>query len=242
MQSTMFRRRIAFQIMLSQTIVNASQLLLQSAASFHSVLDISINEQLNSMMGVLIDIFWATSLYLQFLLSVNRFSIMTLKSSESKYERKLMQILLTTTWIAGIASGLANKMVNSGLTFEITSLSWTMPTEERHPVYVAIYDTQLFFLTCTYIICILIVCSLIYRRRRYEQERSFIRPIEARIFAQTSIETLTTLSSIYLWDAANECSEEYVIALVNFQWVFICALPPYLTIALIELVTSLQQK
>lgn len=53
--------------------------------------------------------------------------------------------------------------------------------------------------------------------------------MELRMLAQISLTYLLAISNIWLWNLLADSPVE-IQALLNFQWILICGLPPYLNI------------
>jgi hypothetical protein len=69
-----------------------------------------------------------------------------------------------------------------------------------------------------------------YRRRtKAVSARLANSSMELRMLAQVSVIYIMAISNILLWNIFNEAPVEFQ-ALLNFEWILICILPPYLNI------------
>ncbi|KAI6180211.1 hypothetical protein M3Y98_00695300 [Aphelenchoides besseyi] len=216
-----FRQRITLRIMLFMGVADAIQTAIHLFTGFVVVFEKPIPQNLNLILGILIETAWESMMFLQLFLASNRLWIIMQTNISQENDVKYFDTPIVLSYLLSFLYTFAYWKGGRYLHFDIDFMGWTgIGTDSKIVTFLANGET--FFMSFGGFLCIITALILIYRR-------SHVGSMELRLFAQTCLIYFLSISNIILWNL-DWNGRVKVQALLNFEWILICILPPYLNL------------
>ncbi|KAI6209862.1 hypothetical protein M3Y96_00266000 [Aphelenchoides besseyi] len=209
------KKRITLRILLSLSIADFIQLVCHGIGGLSIVTGVPLNYTFNSFIGAAMNMLWALT---------------------------LSSILIS--WLFGFLFSLGYSINgNYNLYFDAQNLNWAQRTSDPNVVFIRVLfwfrlSALLTGLISSLFVMIIVICN----RRAVNENTRLLTAKDFRLFIQTTIVFLLAITHVGTWNLISD-PDVYLLAVLNMEWVLVCALMPWLNIAMsADIRTSLIKK
>ncbi|KAI6231985.1 hypothetical protein M3Y95_00439200 [Aphelenchoides besseyi] len=244
MRTGTVKKRITLRILLSLSIADFIQLVCHGIGGLSIVTGIPLNYTFNSFIGAAMNMLWALTLVQHVALAVNRLKVVSSRTVAQEKEFGYFDSSILISWLFGLMFSLGYSINGDyNLYFDAQNLNWAQRTSDPNVVFIRVlFWFRLSALSIGLISSLFVMITVICNRRAVNENTRLLTAKDFRLFIQTTIVFLLAITHVGTWNLVSD-PNVYLLAVLNMEWVLVCALMPWLNIAMsADIRTSLIKK